>query len=544
VPVPKRDEPAFGLFLEFLDAAWIERFFSPAQQRFRKLSMEVRVDEDPVWDRGQLFEWKSHSGAWRLPHALWTSAYWSPSMGGANQGETVTADAAVQQLERTVRRVLSETGRMVFIDQFLVEDFTPGFERHAKIPKEQIGEFLARAAPVLSEHTAGYALWTWRDYRRQAIVNSEFIDGLQDWRVNGARIGSAGGVELDNGGWIEQAVTINQYYDFPTHPADAELCVAGRSTASPHAEIAVTDEESATPLGTLSLPAQLSNVCLRQPISPQMSLRFTARAAVSITRVQSARFVQQSGMRDLQGARKAIADDYLALNQKLTVRPSPRAVSLDVNALMGRYLAKGLPRLATHDLTLTLKSDVPASWGIRSQMSVVVDGKEVGTFECGSQLVRFAVPDGEKPVALRIEAPGTRQMPPDQRDLSCHLSRVTLERSNDALGEHEQRPLYVDGWMGRHFTARLPRPPTNGVALNVRSYLPHDWPVRPRMSVFANGQSVGVFSCGADNVRLRMPDGSADFEIRMEASVVHQSAGDDRELGCLVSGLELEASAP
>ena len=67
-------------------------------------------------------------------------------MGGENRGETLTPDVAVDRLTLKLKQLRAVTGdRPIFIDQFRVEDYTPGFELNGRIPRERVGEFLAAA---------------------------------------------------------------------------------------------------------------------------------------------------------------------------------------------------------------------------------------------------------------------------------------------------------------------------------------------------------------------------------------------------------------
>lgn len=539
IPVPQRDEPGFGVFLEFLDAAWIERFYSPARQRFQKLSMEVRIDEDPVWRGGQLLRWYSHTNAWRLPDARWTSVYWSPSMGGVNQGETVAPEEAVQRLERRLRQVAEVTaGRPVFIDQLLVEDYTPGFERNGRIPKERIGEFLRRAAPILSQYSDGYAVWTWRDYRHQGLVNPEFFGGVDGWHVNDVSPIATGGVELAGGGWIEQPLTVDRYH-VPAGPLEAELCVTGLATGGTPAELRVTDEANQSALGTLLLQRESSTSCLRHIVAPRMTLRLAARSRVSVARVESTGFVQHSGLRDLHGTRKAVARDYIAINLQLMGRGGT-PTDLIADGWTGRRFISRFDRPAVKDVVLTIQSDLPSTWPSRPRLSLFVDDDRLGTFSCASGLFRFAVPDGDGPLIVRLEASSTGRVAPDAPALGCHFSQLELEPEAGALGEREWRPLHADGWMGRHFRALLRRPAERGVLLAIRSDLPPDWPLQPRMSVFVAGNLVGDFDCGSGGVRLPIANGRNDVEVRIEGSAVHRPPRDGRELSCHISQLQLQ----
>jgi hypothetical protein len=326
VPLPDARTPAFDLFLDFLDVAWIERFFVPAQKRFPKLSMEVRIDADPVWRDGAILRWHDHTSSWKLPGAEWISIYWSPAMGGANEGETLTPKQAAERLDRRLQEVSAATGaRPIFIDQFLPEVYTPGFEHNGRIAKPRVGEFLALAQDILRTRAGGYALWTWRDYAHAGIGNPEFFNGWQGWeRSSGVFLVDAS-VRMGAHTWLERVLRVDDYHDAVQRPV--ELCVHGRALDGHGATLAVSDEETMTHLGEVSFAAAPSRPCIEFAMPRLMRLRLSAHSEAILTRVQVLGFVESSGMRDVNGKRKRVAADYVRLNRHL-LTPTRRSVSL------------------------------------------------------------------------------------------------------------------------------------------------------------------------------------------------------------------------
>jgi hypothetical protein len=424
VPLPARRDPGFELFLDFLDAAWIDRFFVPARERFPWLSMEIRIDSDPIWRQGQLVRWHSHESSWSLPRADWTTIYWSPAIGGANQGETLSAEQAAERLERRLKEVAAVTGaRPIFIDQFLVEEHTPGFEHAGRIAPGEVGRFLTRASGILGKYSAGYALWTWRDYAHDAIGNPEFFNGLNGWThaldvslVDGA-------VRLQSNQWIERSVSVDEFHA-PDGPV--ELCVEGQALVGPSAVLAVSDEAAKSRLGELTLGAKSTRSCLSFPKTGLMRLRLSALSDVTLTRVQAIGFLQDTGMRNITGAPKPVAGDYRSLNRSLLSAPQP-SLPLSADGWMGRHFVGLFERAGSASAVLRIRAYLPPDWPKRPQIYVSVDGRPLGTFVCGEkEIVEFSVPSGQSPAVIRMEASSVHRVDGDARDLSCNFSELKM----------------------------------------------------------------------------------------------------------------------
>ncbi len=430
VPVPTRREPAFKLLLEFVDHAWLQRYFLPAQQRFGRLSMEVRIDSDPIWDGDTLLEWHSHESAWDLPGAAWTTLYWLPAMGGENKGEKISPSLAAERLQRTLERVLSKTGgRPIFIGQFLAEDYTPGFELNGRIPREQIGEFLAAARDPLQQLASGYGLWAWRDYHHDAIANPEFIAGLAGWEAIGDVEPSSDGVEIAANASITTALSLHAYHA-PGGPELANICIDGQAAGAERVMVALHDVEHDRDLGRLQLePGVSSRDCLEVRTESLMRLRFTADSPTRLQRIGSSGFVQHSGMRDAQGQPKPIASAYRSLNQALRTAPWVE-VPLYQDGWMGRSFSTVLPRPDARSSVLRFTTHLPADWPVQPRLAVSIDGVSLGVVDCvggvASSLSLADAPVGAGHLRLRIDSSQTHRPPSDQRDLACVISDLQV----------------------------------------------------------------------------------------------------------------------
>ena len=183
VPFPKRESPAFQLFLRFVDQFLINQLIIPGRQVLPELAMEVRVDKDPVYN-GNETTWFEHDLA--LSDEQLRGSYWGAYYGAGNKGELLNAPAALQNFEYMLNEV-SDDGKNInhIVEQFNFADNTPGFDGHAQIKSTELPAFLEGAAQLLKQKSRGYGLWAYRDYVDSAIYNGSFELGLRGWETQG-----------------------------------------------------------------------------------------------------------------------------------------------------------------------------------------------------------------------------------------------------------------------------------------------------------------------------------------------------------------------
>ena len=425
VILPARRSPGYELFLEFMNKAWIDRYFLPAQKRFPRLSMEIRIDADAIYDGEDHLKWFHHHDAWNLPGADWVTLYWAPSMGGENQGESLAPAEAASRLARWLDEVGEHAGpRQIFIGQFLVEDFTPGYGMNGRIPREQVPEFLELAESVLQERAGGIGLWTWTDYGHDLMANPAFFAGLEGWRVSDGVSVVDKTVEMETNGWIEMTGYRFQYHA-PGGPERAELCVQGAAMEEGDAEVVVHQGSSDAPemIAELLFTNEPSEQCVDHA-TEDLTLRFTTSAPFLLERISSIGVVQKSGMRNTDFSLKPVGQSYRALNASLRYRPVLTRERFE-DGWMGQFWVKRLPVAedATH---LVVETHLPADWPKSVDLTVALDGQRVDTVPCqaGERHV-FELPDGaSEDVALYVEASTTHSPGRDRRELGCLISAV------------------------------------------------------------------------------------------------------------------------
>ena len=433
VPIPQRMEPAFGLFFDFIDHAWIERFFKPAQAVFPTLSMEVRIDSDPVWNApGELAYWHSHELAWDLPGAPWTTVYWAPAMGGENRGEILTPETAAERLAYQMNRLRDVTGnRPIFIDQFLVEDFTPGFEMNGRLERDRVDEFLRLAAPVLARLTHGYALWTWRDYRHDAVVSPDFALAGGGWSEAPTDRDEDPAFDLEAGDRLRRTFGINEFHA-PGGPERAELCVRGTADGAPSPDLAVTSDREARRF-QIDLTGG-EEQCVTLAVGPSTAVNLEALRDLELHGVHFSGFLQPTGIRDLSGARKPVAEGWVRLNESLD-----RAQPAPFDAFDDGWIGKTLTRefripLAGAPWALSLRTHLPPDWPVQPTLTVEMNGRPVGTVPCtadGDHRLRIENPPPARgKVKAALTAARTWRPDGDERRLGCIVSNLELEAAD------------------------------------------------------------------------------------------------------------------
>ncbi|MEG0369392.1 MAG: hypothetical protein RR593_05270, partial [Hungatella sp.] len=153
--LPSPDQAAAKLFYEFYDD-FLNTFLSDTQEVFPGLSMEARLDQEPLCDENGEQYYYNHSKTYSCGEAAYTGAMISVAMGQQNKGELVSAESAVSAINGYLTHVrgLNE-GKKLYIEQFLYMDNTVGFSHNAQILPEQVPAYILGMEPVLAAHSMG-----------------------------------------------------------------------------------------------------------------------------------------------------------------------------------------------------------------------------------------------------------------------------------------------------------------------------------------------------------------------------------------------------
>ena len=182
---PARDSQARSVFYGFYDQ-FLNELLADSQTVFPGLSMEVRLDVDPVEHKDGSQEGFMHSSTFPSGSAAYTSAMYGIPMGFMNEHERVTAAEALEKMPVFLNRLhVYSGGKPVYLDQFLFTDNTVGYEHNAQLRDDEKSLYLDGVAPILENSTMGYGIWTYRDYGDNKLFNAQFALGMDGWRFSG-----------------------------------------------------------------------------------------------------------------------------------------------------------------------------------------------------------------------------------------------------------------------------------------------------------------------------------------------------------------------
>ena len=184
--LPLREDHAYLLFFHYYDN-FLNQLLVDSQTVFPELSLEVRLDLDPVTDEdGSGKIGVGHHSTFASGSSPYTSAMYSVSM-GQESGRNITAQEAVEEMERQLATANAASGgKKLYLDQFLYMDTTAEYAHNTQLQNEERSRFLVDSLPVLNSLTMGYGIWTYRNYTDNMIYNSQFALGAERWIVDGS----------------------------------------------------------------------------------------------------------------------------------------------------------------------------------------------------------------------------------------------------------------------------------------------------------------------------------------------------------------------
>lgn len=313
IAFPKRDTPAAWLVYEWYDE-FLNDLLSDTQNVFPGLSMEVRLDQDPVYkEDGNRYPY-SHEKTYGCGSSPYTSAMISVPMGQANIGEKTTAAAAVRALDGVISAARARNGgKLMYFEQFLYVDNTEQFSYNAQVKDEELPSFITAMAPVLKKHGMGYGLWVYRDYAENVLYNPQFAVGLRGWSSqNGVTVETREGTPMAR---LSAGSTLKQKLHGSVSGGEGLGC----STVSFRA----VSEEPATVTVSLGNASQTAEINGDQRVELSFygasggTLTFESDGVAYIDDVKAYRHVQQAQCRDLDGSALRCLPAVQALNRAL-----------------------------------------------------------------------------------------------------------------------------------------------------------------------------------------------------------------------------------
>lgn len=207
--MPQKTSPAYKLLFEFYDA-YLMRLLHAAQQVFPNLSMEVRLDVDPVSGKHGGTVGAHHFRTFPCGSSDHTSLMYSVSMGQENKGETISAATALAAMDSQLNLVkMYNGGKPIYIEQLLYTDSTEEFSHNAQLEEAEVNLFITSLPDILRKYTNGYGVWSYWNYTNNPLYNSQFALDERGWDTNRAKVVERDGsrqMRIGSGGQISQKI--------------------------------------------------------------------------------------------------------------------------------------------------------------------------------------------------------------------------------------------------------------------------------------------------------------------------------------------------
>lgn len=182
--LPTKDSPDFRFVYEWFDDQITKSLLPILANYFDSASVEVRVDDDPIFEGDKIIDWYSHKSTYVINSSEYVFTYWAPAMGAQNIGEKNSAKEVIDRFSWINNKISAATNNKIIIAQLLFEDNTPSATNNAVIRENEKGQFFKSLAKPLVLETSGYMLWGGKYYHANMIFNPSFAIDLDGWRIN------------------------------------------------------------------------------------------------------------------------------------------------------------------------------------------------------------------------------------------------------------------------------------------------------------------------------------------------------------------------
>ncbi len=218
---PERSSYKFKYFLKFFDFILMERIYKNAIKVFPKLSIEARVDYDPIFNNGKLKEWYIHKMTFNPLAFSITTVYYAPFMGQKNIGDVITCKTALKVFENLLKSFKNfSLNKELFIDQFNFISYVPNLKNNTQIAKNDLCCFILNSKKILERYTTGYSIWSYKYYKLNILYNSSFQKNLNKWKTKNVKIINLKGdkwLKLGKNSFISQKIgkiSFNNYKNY------------------------------------------------------------------------------------------------------------------------------------------------------------------------------------------------------------------------------------------------------------------------------------------------------------------------------------------
>lgn len=317
IPVPHKDEPAMEAMYDFYDE-YLNKLLSATQDVFPNISMEVRMDADRVISKDGEDEYYYHSRTFGCENSDYTATMYGIPMGCENNGERISADEALEKTKYMLSGLLSQNkGKPIYVEQFLFMDNNPKFLYNAQIKDEEITDYLEMATDVLLDYTAGYGIWTYRDYANNMIYNNGFLLEERGWNIDGnvlfEKVDGSIACRVDAGDTISQAVPeVRDHYKSEEYMVSLEIpeCIE-------NGKIQVTMGSEKQELNITA--SGVYKMTFRKNDSFDLKIEIIS-GEYYIDNIKLFSFVQEGGLYDIDNNEGEYIEDIRGLNARLAER--------------------------------------------------------------------------------------------------------------------------------------------------------------------------------------------------------------------------------
>jgi hypothetical protein len=436
--VPARNERRMEEFFDYFDQLFAGDFFASTRRHVPNLGIEVRMDDDPVFDGTTYIKSFVHRKIFAAPGLRDAYLYWGPFMGARNESDLISAETATNLLVAALRKarnlVAPET--KLIMAQFNYVDNTPGFSRNSRIAPDQIKAFIGRSSEILRQYCSGTYVWSNVSYSHNAVNNGTFSTGSDFWIFEDA----LAGIEQDQpcvtifpGGSITQQIGMNT-------AVSAGLAGSTRD---------IRVEFSAKPVKKGSCTVSLGGTSVEVPLTdPGSWRRYVAHFDQAKVADQSVRLSVENG---------ALVDDIILTNHVQQIGARDKNFSRDV--LYGDLawdISRGQSRISQLQVIAGVEGDnwitSSATFGVpvhdsryhiviavtvpdfvegqTVRISILPDGPYAETQALGQGQHELVVSGSSTKAAVYLSVSFGRQKrspssPADIRELAAHLDSIS-----------------------------------------------------------------------------------------------------------------------
>ncbi len=217
----------FKYALEYFDYLLVDKLYKHASKIFPELSIEARVDNDPIYKNGKLDKWFIHHQTFLPSRYNIATVYYAPFLGQKNIGDEISCTKAIHTFDYLLKnfKKLSQH-RDLFIDQFNFISFVPNLKNNTKIKENEITCFLKKSKHYLLKYTIGYSIWNYKYYRLNMIYNSAFENKLKGWDTSQGKIlkiKKNNVLKLNRNSFIKQNISKYLFYNYRNY-GNFKLC--------------------------------------------------------------------------------------------------------------------------------------------------------------------------------------------------------------------------------------------------------------------------------------------------------------------------------